>query len=293
MRNTMTRSASLSIGRLFTALILTGCMGTSLVGCGAKDDYPERMAEEHKADTPVASPAAAVETQAEIESATVTYANLDGEEVTGFLAKPAGIENAPGVIVIHEWWGLNENIESMARQLAEAGYVALAVDLYGGEVAADRDKARELMTASMDRGEVLKRNLKEAYAFLKGQGATKVASIGWCFGGGWSLQTALLLPGELDGAIIYYGRVVTDRDQLATLTTPILGHFGSEDGGIPVAGVREFEKALTELGKDGRIHIYEGADHAFANPSGTRYAAEAATLAWQRTLDFLTETLGS
>ncbi len=281
------KTKKLSIVGIYVVLLLW----IGIVGCGSQDDYPERMAEEHKTDSPVASPAASVAPTAEVETTSVTYATLDGEEVTGFLAKPVGIEGAPGVIVIHEWWGLNENIESMARQLAEAGYVALAVDLYRGEVAADRDKARELMTASMDRNEALERNLKEAHAFLEGQGATKVASIGWCFGGGWSLQTALLLPDELDGAIIYYGRVVTDRDQLATLTTPILGHFGSEDGGIPVDSVREFEAALSELGKAAQIHIYEGADHAFANPSGTRYAAEAATQAWQRTIDFLAENL--
>ena len=101
----------------------------------------------------------------------------------------------------------------------------------------------------------------------------------------------MLLPGELDAAVIYYGRVVTDRERLATLTAPILGHFGSEDQGIPIDGVREFEKALAELGKDGRIHVYEGADHAFGNPSGTRYDAAAAEAAWERTLGFFAETL--
>ncbi len=153
-------------------------------------------------------------------------------------------------------------------------------------VAADRDQARALMQAAMADPEAAKDNLRQAYRFLTGQGAGKVGSIGWCFGGGWSLQTALALPGELDAAVIYYGRVITDRDQLATLTTPILGHFGSEDQGIPIDGVREFEKLLGELGKEASIHVYQGANHAFANPSGTRYDAEAAEQAWQRTLEF-------
>ncbi len=260
-------------------------------GCGSGDDYADRMAKEHKDDAPVASPAAGVEPAAAVETERVVYATVGGSEITGYLAKPAAAAGAPGVIVIQEWWGLNENIESMARQLAGEGYLALAVDLYGGEVATDRDQARALMQAAMADPEAAKDNLRQGYRFLTDRGAARVGSIGWCFGGGWSLQTALALPGELDAAIIYYGRVITDREQLATLTTPILGHFGSEDGGIPIDGVREFETALGELGKEAGIHVYEGAEHAFANPSGTRYDAEAAEQAWQRTLAFLDQRL--
>ncbi len=272
-------------------LLVTGLVLIFAAGCGGADDYAERMAEEHADDAPVASPAAAAEPAAEVATERVVYAGEGEGEVRGFLARPAGAEGAPGMIVIHEWWGLNENIESMARQLAGEGYLALAVDLYGGQVAADRDGARALMTAAMDDRARLEENLRQAYRYLEEQGAAKVGSIGWCFGGGWSLETALLLPGELDAAVVYYGRVVTDRERLAALTTPVLGHFGSEDGGIPIDGVREFESLLQELGKDARIHVYDGADHAFANPSGTRYHAEAAEQAWARTLAFLEETL--
>ena len=122
-------------------------------------------------------------------------------------------------------------------------------------------------------------------------GATKIGSIGWCLGGGMSLRTALLHPQDLDAAVIYYGRVQTDREVLAPLEVPILGLFGAEDQGIPVATVRAFEATLKELGKDARIHIYEGANHAFANPTGNRYHAEAAGDAWARTLAFFAEHL--
>ncbi len=267
---------------LILTLIATGCGG---------DDYAERMAKEHEGDVPVPSPAAEAEPAAEVETERVVYATVGGDEITGYLARPAAGEAAPGVIVIQEWWGLNENIESMARQLAGEGYLALAVDLYGGEVATDRDGARTLMQAAMAAPEAAEENLRQAYAYLTELGATNVGSIGWCFGGGWSLRTALALPGELDAAVIYYGRVITDRQQLAALTAPVLGHFGSEDGGIPIDGVREFESLLGELGKDASIHVYEGADHAFANPSGTRYDAGAAEQAWQRTLDFFEQRL--
>jgi carboxymethylenebutenolidase len=148
------------------------------------------------------------------------------------------------------------------------------------------------MSASMEREAELEDNLRQAYAFLTEEaGAPRVGVIGWCFGGGWSLRTALMLPGEIDAAVIYYGRLITDREQLKALDAPLLGIFGAEDGGIPIDGVKEFETALNELGKDSQILIYDGAEHAFANPSGTRYDAEAAEDAWAETLAFLEEHL--
>jgi len=276
------------------------------VACGgggeqSDEEYAEAMSEEHEGDTPEASPAAEDETvtegetAAELETAEVVYGAVDGDEVSGYLAKPANAEpGTPGVIVIQEWWGLNDNIRAMADKLAAEGHVALAVDLYGGEPATDPEGARALMQAAMETPEKLEENLREAYRFLtEEQGAEKVGSIGWCFGGGWSLRTALLYPQELDAAVIYYGRVTTEREELEPLEVPILGHFGALDDGIPVEGVKEFESVLAELGKNATIHVYEDADHAFANPSGSRYQEEAAETAWQRTLDFFAEHLGS
>ena len=135
-------------------------------------------------------------------------------------------------------------------------------------------------------------NIRRAYDFVTSAGgAPKVASLGWCFGGGWSLNTAKLFPDELDAAVIYYGQVTDDEDVLRPINTPILGHFGTEDRGIPVEGVRRFEQALERLRKDHEIYYYEGANHAFANPTGQRYNAEAAEKAWQRTLEFLGQKL--
>lgn len=274
---------------LFCAMIVL------VVGSGspAADDYLDRMSEEHRGDRPVPSPAANGEPAAPVEGSTVTYASLDGRPVEGFLARPVvGAESAPGIIVIHEWWGLNDNIRSMARRLAGEGYVALAVDLYEGQAATNRDEARTLAGAARERASSLEENLRQAYRYLEGeQGAPKIGVIGWCFGGGWSLRTALLLPEKIDATVIYYGRLVTDRERLETLGMPILGLFGAEDRGIPVGTVREFETALTELGKSSQIRIYEGAGHAFANPSGTRYHERAATDAWARTLAFFEENL--
>lgn len=253
--------------------------------------YAEAMEREHAGDTPVASGAAG-EIQAKVVGESVVYATVDGDEVTGYLARPVGAEGPlPGLIVIQEWWGLNDNIRSMTEKLAGEGYLALAVDLYQGEVAENRDQASALVRQAMDRAESLEDNLRQAHAFLRAQGAPAVGSIGWCFGGGWSLQTALALGEDLDAAVIYYGRLVTDPDELSSLSAPILGIFGGLDDGIPVESVREFEAALESIGHPAQIHVYPDADHAFANPSGTRYNAEAAEDAWGKTVAFLAEHL--
>jgi len=251
------------------------------------------MAREHANDAPVANDASEATPDAEVETETVTYATVDGKPVEGFLARPKGVEGPlPGIIVIQEWWGLNDNIRSMARQLAGQGYEALAVDLYGGKSATTPEEARGLMSASMEHADALKDNLKQAYAYLSGDGQ-KVGTIGWCYGGGWSLQTALALPDKVDATVIYYGRLVTDEDELAPLQMPILGFFGAEDQGITVDSVHAFEKALKALGKDASIHIYDGANHAFANPSGRSYQPEAAKDAWAKTLTFFDANLKS
>jgi len=257
-----------------------------------KDDYIERMEVEHATDSPVASPAAQVEPGGEVVSQDVAYAGIDGVDVVGYLAKPAAGEPTAGILVIHEWWGLNDNIRSMARQLAGEGYVALAVDLYEGEVAETREDAGRLARGSRDNPGRGQQNLQQAWQFLKEeQSVDKIGVIGWCFGGGWSLQTALMLGDGIDAAVIYYGRVITDRDALEALASPILGIFAAQDGGIPVATVREFQTTLDLLGKTASIHIYEGADHAFANPSGTRYNEDAAKDAWSKTLTFFGQAL--
>jgi len=137
-------------------------------------------------------------------------------------------------------------------------------------------------------------NLEQAYAFVTDTaGAPQVASLGWCFGGGWSLNTALLFPKDLDAAVIYYGQVTDKESRLAPLEVPILGLFGSEDRGIKLDSVRRFEDTLERLGKEYHIQVYEGAGHAFANPSGNNFNAEYAEDAWNRTLEFLHGHLAS
>jgi len=273
-----------------TILLTALCLAA--IGCGAQDDYADRMATEHRNDAPVANPMSQAAPAAQITEGDVVYATVDGQPVTGFLARPSDGRDGPGLIVIHEWWGLNDNIRAMARRLAGEGYTALAVDLYGGQVAGDRDTAYALMKATNAAPAAAEDNLGQAYEYLKTElGAPSVGSVGWCFGGAWSLNTALLLPDSLDAAVIYYGHLQNDPKRLATLDMPILGLFGGEDQGIPLESVEAFSATLEELGKDATIVIYPGADHAFANPSGTNYQPEAAEQAWGVTLEFLAENL--
>ena len=269
---------------VFAGLLAAGC------GSGEKD-YIDRMETEHRDDAPVANASAEGSEAAQVTAETVTYATVNGNDITGYLARPKGAEGPlPGLIVIHEWWGLNDNIRMMTRRLADRGYTALAVDLYNGRVAETSDNAGKY-ARSVDREESLD-NLRQAYGYLtETRNAQRIGTIGWCFGGGWSLQTALALPEQVDATVIYYGRLVTDASQLEKLEMPILGIFGSEDQGIPPAEVNKFEAALNEAGVANSIHIYEGANHAFANPSGTRYKKDAAEDAWKKTVAFFEEHL--
>ena len=278
---------------LFLTLLSFGLLSSSAIAQEDKpDDYVERMEREHASDRPVASPASEVEPVGEISVAAVTYATIEGEGVVGTLARPTAIEPTAGILVIHEWWGLNANVEAMTRQLAGEGYAALAVDLYEGEVAETRDDAGRLARWTGNNRDRVRDNLRQAWQYLSTQQALeKIGVIGWCFGGGWSLQTALMLGDGIDATVIYYGRLVTDRDALELLEAPVLGIFGALDRGIPVATVREFQSILAGLGKAASIHIYEDADHAFANPSGTRYNEKAASDAWQKTLTFFAQLL--
>jgi carboxymethylenebutenolidase len=198
------------------------------------------------------------------------------------------IDPLPAIIVIHEWWGLNDNVRTMADRLAGEGYIVLAVDLFGGKTATSPEQARQQMLAVVENPAPAIENLRQAFEFVNTTaGAPRVGSLGWCFGGGWSLNAAMLFPEQLDAVVIYYGQVTDDEERLRHIDAPLLGLFGGKDKGITVESVQLFEAALERLRKNYDIHIYPGADHAFANPSGAAYNATTAEDAWQRTIEFL------
>jgi carboxymethylenebutenolidase len=268
-----------------------------LGGCESENDSAEKeaaranvdaMSREHADDTTEPSPAAEIAPARPVVSQTMAYTEYDDELVYGYFSAPADMfEPLPAVIMIHEWWGLNDNIRSMADRLAGEGYVVLAVDLYGGEVASTPTEARELMLQVVEDPEAGYDNIRAAYEFVNEVvGAPRIGSLGWCFGGGWSLNTAKLFPDELDASVIYYGQVTDDEDVLRPINSPILGLFAAEDTGIKVGSVEAFRGALMRLRKNAEIHIYPDVGHAFANPTGSNYDAPAAEDAWLRTLQF-------
>lgn len=200
-------------------------------------------------------------------------------------------QKLPAVVMIHEWWGLNDHIKDMAEELANEGYVVLAADLYNGEVAADPNRARELSSSVRENPEEAISNLQSAVQYLASLpnvNSSRIASLGWCFGGGQSLQLAVNSEqNPLAATVIYYGNLVNDTNQLSKINWPVLGIFGDQDQSIPVESVNAFEQALNETGITNEIYLYSGVGHAFANPSGDNYAPEETVDAWEKTLAFL------
>ncbi|HSF28523.1 MAG TPA: dienelactone hydrolase family protein [Nitrosopumilaceae archaeon] len=220
----------------------------------------------------------------QITTDTINYNNS-----TGFLARPTESGKFPGVILIHEWWGLNDNIKDMARNLASHGYTVFAADLYGGQVATTPDGAREILTTfDAEKGVS---NIQGVAELLRTKYEIgRLATIGWCFGGTQSLNYALS-GNDLDATIIYYGQPVTDQARLSVIHWPVLGIFGGQDQSITTETVNKFESILNDLGIENEIYIYPDVGHAFANPSGANYAPQETKDAWQNTLLFLEKHL--
>ncbi len=229
---------------------------------------------------------------AEAGEESVTFKSGD-ENGSGFLATPAGKGPFPAVVVIQEWWGLNDWVKDQARALAKEGYVALAPDLYRGKVTASPEEAHQLMMgAPPDR---LLRDLKAAYAWLQARPDVKkgrTGSIGWCFGGRWTLELATQEP-TLAAAVAYYGAPPTDPASIAAIKAPVLGNYGGDDKGPSPDQVRAFEAAMKKAGKSIDVKIYDGAPHAFANVNNPwgGYREAAAKDAWARSTAFLAANL--
>lgn len=233
------------------------------------------------------------ETRAEdlpLRTENVVYDRENGVE--GYLALPAKAGKYPGLILIHEWWGLNDNVREFAESFAKLGYVALAVDLYGGRSAQTPDEARELATGVRNNLPEAFENLGRALEYLQDSPYVeqdRLASVGWCFGGGWSYEMARNNMG-VRASVMYYGRFSPD-DDFSNMRALILGNFGKEDRSVSVDSVREFQATLRTLNGNHEIYIYPNAGHAFANSDSQNYNAEAAELAWERTLTFLNKHL--
>ncbi|HEY4052934.1 MAG TPA: dienelactone hydrolase family protein [Terriglobales bacterium] len=225
------------------------------------------------------------------KSKDVSYKSGD-ETVKGILYTPEGKGPFPAIIVIHEWWGLNDWVKEEASKLSDQGYVALAVDLYRGKVATTPDEAHEIMRGvPEDRAQ---RDLHAAYEYLEAQPDVKknrIGAIGWCMGGGYSLDVALQEP-DLAADVINYGHLATDPATLKKINAPILGLFGAQDRGITPDDVKKFEAQLQQLGKKIDVTIYPDAGHGFENPNNKDGYREKDTAdAWDKTVKFLAANL--
>jgi len=225
------------------------------------------------------------------EGKQVSYKSGD-ETVNAMIYTPQGKGPFPALIVIHEWWGLNDWVKEQASKLADQGYAALAIDLYRGKVAGSPEEAHEMMRGVPE--DRAARDLKAAFAYLASQqnvDKSKIGSIGWCMGGGYSLQTALVNP-ELKATVINYGHLATEPETLKKINAAVLGIFGGQDRGIPVDDVKKFESQLKSLGKKVEIHIYPDAGHAFENSNNKQGYREAdAKDAWKQTVLWLEQNL--
>lgn len=222
----------------------------------------------------------------------VTFPSASGNAM-GYLSLPKGAGKKPALIVIQEWWGVNDWIRQQTDRFASQGYVTIAVDLYRGRSTTSQEEAHELSRGlPQDRAVA---DLKSAFNYLAARGDVdpkRIGSIGWCLGGGYSLQLALAEP-RLAACVINYGALATDPATIAKIHAPILGNFGALDRGISVTDVNAFDAALKAAGKSADIKIYDGAGHGFMNPNNTAgYVAAAAEDAWKRIDAFLAKRLG-
>ena len=223
----------------------------------------------------------------------VSYPSGD-ETVHGVLYQPkkSTSEKLPAIIVIHEWWGLNDWVKEQAQRFADQGYVTLAIDLYRGKVATTPEEAHEIMRGVPE--DRANRDLLAAVDYvksLKNVDSSRIGGIGWCMGGGYALDLAVLDP-SLKAVVINYGHLASDNETLQKIHAAVLGIFGAKDRGIPPESVREFEKQMKDLGKDVQVFIYPHAGHAFENPNNKAgYRAQDANDAYEKQTKFFAEKL--
>lgn len=225
----------------------------------------------------------------------IQFQRPDGQQLEGYLAEPFGMANAPGVVVIQEWWGLDEEVKAVANHLANAGYRALVPDLYRGKLALEANEAEHLM-GGLNFGDAASQDIRGAVQYLKATGSKKVAVTGFCMGGALTILSACHVP-ELDGTVVWYGYPPLEYVDAKAIGKPMLAHWALHDDFFAISGVDQLEAKLNEAGVDFDFKRYD-AKHAFANPKSDvrglpplQYNEAAAKLAWERTMEFLKKNL--
>jgi carboxymethylenebutenolidase len=227
----------------------------------------------------------------------ITYERPDGKSVQAYISEPANIKNAPGVVVIQEWWGIDDEMRSVADRLAKVGYRALVPDLYRGKLALEANEAEHLMK-DLNFGDAASQDIRGAVQYLKATGSAKVAVTGFCMGGALTVLSAGLVP-ECDGTVVWYGYPPLEYVDAQAIQKPMLAHWALHDEFFSIAGVDQLEQKLKAAGVEYEFQRYD-AKHAFANPKSDsrhlpplQYNSVAADLAWDRTMTFLKNQLVS
>ena len=227
----------------------------------------------------------------------ISFKRPDGASVQGYLAEPKGDGAAPAMVVIQEWWGLNDQIKGVADRLAAAGYRALVPDLYRGKLALAVNEAEHLMT-NLNFGDAAGQDVRGAVQHLKASGSKKAGVTGFCMGGALTLLALVNVP-EADAGVCWYGYPPLEYIDASKIKAPLLAHWATEDAAFPIARVEELEKMLREANVNFEFHRYN-AKHAFANETAdsrklpiVQYDAQAAALAWRRTMEFLDRNVKS
>ena len=225
---------------------------------------------------------------------TISYRRPDGQSVDGFLEEAAH-GSAPGIVVIQEWWGLNDQIRGVASKLAAAGYRALMPDLYRGKVALEANEAEHLMHG-LDFAAAAGQDVGGAVQYLKATGSAKVGVTGFCMGGALTLLAAVHVP-EADAAVVWYGYPPLEYIDATRIRAPLMAHWATQDAAFPIGGVEKLEQKLREANVAFEFYRYE-AKHAFANETADsknipmlKHNPAAADLAWRRTLEFFARHL--
>jgi carboxymethylenebutenolidase len=293
-RRQFIRRAVVTFGSLSVAnLVLAACQAVPI-----NAPQPTLIQTPQAAEDPTPTAAATEEaveeasaTEGDLITETVTYPDRDGEELTGYLARPADGEPRAAVIVIQEWWGLDEHIQDLTRRFAAEGFVALAPDLYKGQVATEPDEARKLVM-ELDMAEAVV-EIDQGIAFLLEQeyvAGEKAGVVGFCMGGGLALQLAVNSE-RVGAAVPFYGTLL-EPEQAAQVQAPVQAHYGTEDR-FDLDALAEMGQIIEdEAGQPSEVYTYEGAPHAFLNDTAESYRPEAAAEAWERTLVWFRQHLG-
>jgi carboxymethylenebutenolidase len=268
-----------------TALFLAA-IALAFAGCS------HEKTDEHASHTTDSSSSSQSATPTVAQPAAAAGQPVKFGDASGYLSAPSTPGKKPGLIVIQEWWGVDDWIREQTDRFSKQGYVALAVDLYRGKSTHDRDEAHELMRGLPEDRAMA--DMKAAFNYLASRedvDPKHIGVIGWCMGGGYALALAVNEP-RIAATSINYGRLVTDPNSITKIQSQIVGSFGAEDRGIPAADVKKFGAELTKYGKLADIKIYDGAGHAFMNPNNKEgYNAAAAEDAWKRIDSFFERTL--